>query len=192
MSIANLESIIETAARQAAKTGTELTDKLLEDALEIVRFGEARVRDADEVKKTAYHEAGHTILYWLSGHWAAHVTVVARGGHGGYMAPSADDVEARGSQTREELLGRIRVSLGGRAADLAVYGPETGLSTAASADLEHATAIARQIVCRYGMDEQFGLLVTPELLKYEAALSSPVYLVHPVFPGNAARILRKK
>ncbi|NUQ66365.1 MAG: AAA family ATPase [Pirellulales bacterium] len=176
MSIANLESIIETAARQAAKTGSELTGRLLEEAFETVRFGDARPRVPEAVKRTACHEAGHTILYWLSGRWPAYVTIVARGDHGGYMAPSADDLEQRGSQTRDELLARIRVSLGGRAAELAIYGPAAGLSTGASADLEHATNIARQMVCRYGMDDQFGLLVTPELMKYEGALSSPMYL----------------
>ncbi len=176
MSIANLESIIETAARQAAKSGSDLTGKLLEEAFESVRFGEARPRDPEVVKRTACHEAGHTILYWLSGRWPSYVTVVSRGNHGGYMAPSADDAEQRGSQTRNELLARIRVSLGGRAAELAVYGPEAGLSTGASADLEHATNIARQMVCRYGMVDDWGLLVTPELMKYEGALSSPMYV----------------
>ncbi len=86
----------------------------------------------------------------------------------------ADDIEQRGSQTRDEWLARIRVSLGGRAAELAVYGPEAGLSTGASADLEHATNIARQMVCRYGMVDEWGLLVTPELMKYEGAyMTSP-------------------
>lgn len=176
MTIANLESIIETAARKAVKSDGNLTDKMLEDALETVRFGETRTRDPEEVKKTACHEAGHTLMYWLSGWHAAYVTIVSRGGHGGYMAPSADDIERRGSRTREELLAEIRVSLAGRAAEVICYGPEAGLSTGASQDLENATNMARAIVCRYGMDEEFGLLVTPELMKYEAALSSPVYL----------------
>ncbi len=176
MSIADLESIIETAARSAAKSDGELTGKLLEEAFETVRFGEARARDPEAIKRTACHEAGHTIMYRLAGWWPVYVTVVARGGHGGYMAPCADEIERRSSQTRDELLAGIRVSLGGRAAEMLVYGAESGLSTGASNDLEQATNVARQMVCRYGMDEEFGLLVTPELLKYEGALSSPVYL----------------
>jgi ATP-dependent Zn protease len=175
MSIANLESIIETAARKAAKLETDLNGALLEEAFETVRFGEARARDPEAVKRTAYHEGGHTIMYWLSGYWPPYVTIVARGGHGGYMARSADEIEGKGSQTRDELLAAIRVNLGGRGAELLVYGPQEGLSTGASADLEQATNIARQMVCRFGMDEEFGLLVTPELLKYESALSSPLY-----------------
>ena len=176
MSIANLESIIEAAARNAVKSGGELTDKLLEDAFETVRFGEARPREAAEMTRTARHEAGHTIMYWLSGWWPAYVTVVSRGSHGGYMAPNAAEIEKRTSRTRDELLADIRVSLAGRAAELLYYGREGGLSTGVSQDLENATHIARAMVSRYGMDEEFGLVVTPELSKYEGALSSPVYL----------------
>jgi len=176
MSIANLELIVETAARNAAKSTGELTGTLLEEAFESVCFGEAHARDAEVVKRTAYHEAGHTILYWLSGWWPVYVTIVSRGNHGGYMAPCADEIERRSSRTRDELLASIRVSLGGRAGELLAYGPEAGLSTGATNDLEHATRIARQMICRYGMDDNFGLLATPELMKYESALSSPIYL----------------
>jgi ATP-dependent metalloprotease FtsH len=176
MSIANLESIIETAARNAAKTGSPLTGKLLEEAFETVRFGEARPRSAEVVQRTAWHEAGHTILYCLAGYWPPYVTIVSRGDHGGYMARSAEELERRAGQTRDELLAGIRVSLAGRAAEQLIYGPEGGLSTGASGDLEHATQVARQMVCRYGMDDQFGLVVTPELMKYEGALSSPMYV----------------
>ena len=176
MSIANLESIIETAARNAAKSEADMTDKLLEEAFETVRFGEARPADAEKLRRTAFHEAGHTVLYWLSGWWPAYVTVVARGGHGGYMAPAADRAEGGGSYTQEELLAEIRVRLGGRVAEQLVYGARAGLSTGASDDLKKATDIAQKMVCEFGMDEDFGLLATPELMKYEGAMSSPVHL----------------
>lgn len=189
MSIANLEMIIETAARNAAKTDGQLTGELLEDALETVRFGDARVRDSEEVKRTSRHEAGHAILYWLAGWWPSYVTVVSRGSHGGYMAPCSDDLEGRGSRTRDELLAAIRVSLAGRAAEMVCYGSQEGLSSGVSSDLEHATNMARSMVCRYGMDDEFGLLVTPELMQYEGALASPVYLK---VNESAARILREQ
>ncbi len=159
MSIANLESIIETAARQAVKAGCELTDKILEEAFETVRFGEARSKTPEEVKRTARHEAGHTILYWLSGWWPAYVTVVSRGDHGGYMAPCAEQAERRSSLTRRELLNQICVALGGRAVELMYYGRDEGLSIGASKDLETATNIARAMVSQLGMDEEFGLVV---------------------------------
>ena len=175
MSIANLESIIETAARNAVKHGGDLTDELLEEAMEVTQFGAARVRDPETIKRTACHEAGHTVLYWLSGWWPSYVTVVSRGSHGGYMAPSAAETE-KGEFSREELLAKMRVMLAGRAAEVLMYGEEAGLTTGASNDLERATDLARKIVCRYGMDKEFGLLVTPELLKYEGALGSPMYV----------------
>jgi cell division protease FtsH len=176
MSISNLEMMIETATRNAVKADGELSNKLLEEAFETVRFGEARAKRPEEVKRTACHEAGHTIMYWLSGWWPAYVTIVSRGEHGGYMAPCSDEVERRGARTKRELLAGIRVDLGGRAAECFRYGHEAGLSSGASQDLENATNTARAIVCRYGMDKDFGLLVTPELMKYEGALSSPMYL----------------
>ena len=114
-------------------------------------------------------------MYWLSGWWPTYVTIVARGGHGGYMAPCEDEAD-RGGLTKAELLARVRVALGGRGAEALFCPGEGGLSTGPASDLEHATSITRRMVCQYGMDEDFGLLVTPELMKYEAALSSPAYL----------------
>lgn len=188
MSIANLESVIETAARHAAKLGSDLTGELLEEAFETVRYGESKARDPVSVRRTAIHEAGHTVLYWLCGRWPSYVTVVARGDHGGYMAPSSEDAE-EGSHSRQDLLAKIRVALAGRAAELLAFGAEEGLTTGAVGDLERATHIARQIVCRFGMSEDFGLLVTPEIFKYEGALSSTVYLrINEV----AGRILKEE
>jgi len=176
MSIANLESIVETASREAVKAEGTLTDKILEEAYESVCFGDARAKDPQAVRRTARHEAGHTIMYWLSGWWPSYVTVVARGEHGGYMQHAAEEAEQKAAMTRDELLAKIRTSLGGRAAEIVYYGREGGLSSGASGDLEHATNICRAMVCRYGMDTGFGLVATPELLEYQAALSSPVYL----------------
>ena len=53
----------------------------------------------------------------------------------------------------------MRVSLGGRASEIVYYGETEGLSTGASGDLERATRIARQIICLFGMDKEFGLAV---------------------------------
>lgn len=65
--------------------------------------------------------------------------------------------------------------LGGRAVELVYYGPEAGLTTGASGDLDYATRLARQMVCRYGMDEDFGPLAVPELLRLAEAVGSPLY-----------------
>ena len=69
------------------------------------------------------------------------------------------DTEKKGGYTRAELLDLIRTSLGGRASEIVYYGQEGGLSTGASSDLQNATNTARQLLCRFGMDEDFGLAV---------------------------------
>ena len=163
MSIANLEAVIETAGREAVRAGSDLTSKLLEEAFETIQFGEARPKDKKQMKRTACHEAGHTIMYWLSGWWPAYVTVVSRGGHGGYMAPAAEDIERRVSFTKEELLWKIRCLLGGRAAEIIYYGPEGGLSTGAGGDIKKASELASAMVGEYAMDNDFGILVAPDL-----------------------------
>jgi cell division protease FtsH len=176
MSIAGLEAVIEAAVRQAAKTDGGLTSRLLEDSFETMVFGEARAADPKTLLRTARHEAGHTVMYWLAGWIPTYVTIVSRGHHGGYMAPCAAERERRGIRTRDELLAGIRTNLGGRAAEMIFYGAAGGLSTGSSRDLEDATNTARAMICSFGMDEEFGIIATPELLKYESALGSPVHL----------------
>lgn len=188
MSIANLEAVIETAIRDALRSGADLTGKHLEEALERTRYGQARPRTQEEKLRTARHEAGHSILYWLSGWWPSYVTIVSRGGHGGYMAPSPDEAE-KGGYSRAELEAKIRTILGGRAAEFLYYGPEAGLTTGASSDLERATSLVRQMICRFGMDDEFGLLATPELLQSPAAVGSPLFAqVNQL----AAKVLKKQ
>ncbi len=173
MSLANLDEVLETAMRLAIRAEGKLTSALLEEALESIRFGQVRPRTPAEMLRTARHEAGHAILYWLSGWCPSYVTVVSRGDHGGYMAPAADESE-RGGYTRAELEAKVRVLLGGRAAETVYYGPEAGLTTGASSDLERASHLARQMICRFGMDGEFGLLAVPELLRPEAT-AGPLY-----------------
>ncbi len=174
MSIANLEQVIELASREALTTGVEITDDLLTEALDTAREGEAKEWSPEFLESTARHEAGHTILYWLSGWWSPEVSIVARADHGGGMRRAEVEMK-RESLTRDDMLARIRTSLGGRAAEMLYYG-KAGLTTGASGDLENATQNARRMICRYGMDDEFGLLSTPELFKYAEAMSSPVYL----------------
>ncbi len=161
MSLAKLESVFEFAMRLAVRTEKfEVTDEIFEEAFETFVYGEERKWDASELKKTAYHEAGHAFLCWYGGETPSYVTIVARGNHGGYMLHG--DTEKRGSYTKQMLLDRIRTSLGGRAAELVFYGDEDGLTTGASGDLASATNIAKRIICSYGMDEKAGLAVISE------------------------------
>ena len=174
MSISNLEQVIETAARTAARQGVPISGDMLLEALDTAREGEAKEWSPQFLESTARHEAGHTVMYWLSGWWSPEVSIVARSDHGGGMRRAEDEMK-RESLTRDELLASIRVSLGGRAAEVLCYGEKAGLTTGASGDLQHATQIARQMICRYGMTEEFGLLAAPELLQRAEALGSPLY-----------------
>lgn len=134
-----------------------VTDAILEEAFETFNGGEAKKWDESQLERVARHEAGHAFLCWLSGETPSYLTIVARGNHGGYMQHA--EQEGKAIYTKDELLARIRTSLGGRAAEIAYYGEHDGISSGASGDLASATNIARQIVCTYGMDDEFGLAV---------------------------------
>lgn len=158
MSLAELDSVIELALRSAIREdSTVVTDAILEEAFETFNGGEAKKWDASQLERVARHESGHAFLCWLSGETPSYLTIVARGNHGGYMQHA--EQEGKAIYTKNELLARIRTSLGGRAAEIAYYGERDGISTGASGDLVSATNIARQIVCAYGMDDEFGLAV---------------------------------
>ncbi len=156
MSLAELELVIELALRNSVKTeGFTVTDEILENAFEEFNSGEVKKWAPEELERTARHEAGHALLCWLSGETPSYLTVVARANHGGYMQHG--DNEDKGSYTKEELLARIRTSLGGRAAETVYYGDEEGVSTGASGDLLAATRTAEHMICSYGMDDIIGL-----------------------------------
>jgi ATP-dependent metalloprotease FtsH len=170
MSVAELEHVIDTAARQAARAETPITEDMLNEALDTVRLGEKKEWKPEFLESTARHEAGHTLLYWLSGHWAPEVSIVARGGSGGRMWR----FEEQESYTRDELLASIRTSLGGRAAELVTYGPRRGLSTGASSDIAGATNLARRLICEFGMDDAFGPMAMTEFVQDAGLMGSPL------------------
>lgn len=173
MSLADLDSIMELSLRTAIrKTEKKVTDQVLDEAFEIFTGGEEKAWDASQLERTARHEAGHTFLCWQSGETPSYVTIVARGNHGGYMMH--DGNEGKNIYTKDELLARIRTSLGGRAAEIVYYGDKDGVSTGASGDLASATELARQIICTYGMDEKFGLAVIGHSMERDGGLSSEV------------------
>lgn len=158
MSLAQLESVFQMALRAAIRDGNnKVTDEILDDAFETFGSGERKKWDDSELQRTAIHEAGHAFICWKNGETPSYLTVVARSNHGGYMLHG--DNEGKGTYTRDELRDRIRVALGGRAAEIAYFGGELGLSTGASGDLATATNLASHIICTYGMDADFGLAV---------------------------------
>lgn len=158
MSLAELESVLELSLRTAIRDGNmKVTDEIFDEAFETFNGGKAKEWDASLLERTARHEAGHALLYWMSGEKPSYVTIVARGSHGGYM--QHDDNEGKALYTRDEMYSKIRTALGGRAAEIVYYGDEDGISTGASGDLETATRYARQMICNFGMNPKLGLAV---------------------------------
>ena len=194
MSLAELASVIELALRSAVRSGASLvTDELFEEAFETFNNGETKKWDSRELERTARHEAGHALLCWRGGETPAYLTIVARGGRGGYM--QHDDREGKGLYTKRELLSDLRTALGGRAAEILYYGEEDGLSTGAASDLDKATALATRILCSYGMDSQFGPSTVDPRIQTTTELSSLIWAsVNELLREelrNALRILRE-
>ncbi len=128
----------------------------MEEAAERVIMGperKSRVISDNEKKLTAYHEGGHTVVGMLLEHTdpVHKVTIIPRGRAGGYTLslPKEDRYYA----TRSEMLDELKVLLGGRVAEALVL---KEISSGASNDLQRATALARQMICEYGMSEKIG------------------------------------
>jgi cell division protease FtsH len=159
LSGADLANLLNEAALFAARRhATEITQRDLEDAIEKIVAGperKSRRLGEEEKRRVAYHEVGHALVaaYSLHADPVHKISIVPRGrGALGYtmQLPSEDQF----LMTRSELLDRIRGLLGGRAAEDLVFGE---VSTGAQNDLERATALARQMVALYGMNERLGL-----------------------------------
>ncbi|MBR5272868.1 MAG: AAA family ATPase [Clostridia bacterium] len=158
MSLALLDNVIEMALRSALRLGKDcVDDAIFEEAFETHNGGEVKKWDSSQLERVARHEAGHALLCWLSGEKPSYLTIVARGDHGGYMQHG--DNEGKAIYTKDEMVARIRTSLGGRAAEIVYYGDKEGVSTGASGDLQNATNVAKALVCAYGMYSDFGLAV---------------------------------
>ena len=151
-------SLNEAALLAARRNAKEISQHDLEEAVEKVVAGperKSRRLNEQEKRRVAYHEVGHALVAAHSEHAdpVHKISVIPRGRAAlGYtlQLPQAEQFLA----TQAELLDRIRGLLGGRAAEDVAYGEVT---TGAENDLERATALARQMVCMFGMSEQIGL-----------------------------------
>ncbi|MBN9645094.1 ATP-dependent zinc metalloprotease FtsH [Corynebacterium mendelii] len=157
MSGADLANVLNEAALLTARIGGNvITADALEEATDRVVGGprrSSRIISEHEKKVTAYHEGGHTLAAWgMEDIDRVHkVTILARGKTGGHAMTAGDD--DKGTYTRAELFARLVFAMGGRAAEELVFGQPT---TGASADIEHATKIARAMVTEYGMSPAVG------------------------------------
>jgi cell division protease FtsH len=160
---ADLANLVNEAALLAARRNhTEVAAADFGDALEKILLGAERkimLGPADR-ERTAYHEAGHAIVGMLTpgADPVRKVSIIPRGQALGvtFSAPEAD----RFSYDENYLRARIKVALGGRAADELVFGERT---TGAEADIRQLTEIARQMVGRWGMSDAIGpIAVVPQ------------------------------
>src|SRR5499426_516621 len=155
---ADLKNLVNEAALLAARRGEdEVHQKDFLDSLEKIVLGPERpllLSRADK-ERIAYHEGGHAILGLVvpGADPVNRVTIVPRGQALGvtYQRPDTD----RYNYPEAYLRGRIVGALGGRAAEEIAYGTRT---TGAENDIEQATALARQMVTRWGMSEKIGLV----------------------------------
>jgi len=155
---ADLANVMNEAALLAARKGEkEITQADLEEAVEKVIAGperKSRRLSEKERRVVAYHEGGHALLSHLCEHAepVAKISIIPRGRAAlGYTLQLPE--EERFLITKSEILDKICVSLGGRAAEEIVFGE---ISSGAQNDLEKATEMARSMVCRFGMSEKVG------------------------------------
>ena len=153
---ADLANLANEAALLAARRSHEQVDESdFTDALERIVLGAERqvLMSPEDRRRTAYHEGGHAIVGMLTegADPVRKVSIIPRGLALGvtFSAPESDRFNYR----EPEVLAKIKVSLGGRAAEQIVFG-ET--STGAESDIQQLTEIARQMVGRWGMSPAIG------------------------------------
>ena len=161
LSGADLANICNEAALLAARDDSDKVAMYhFEEAKDKVMLGAERrslVLTDSERKLTAYHEAGHAVIALrLPGLDPLHkITIIPRGSALGLTASLPQ--EDRHSYTKEWLEGQLCMLFGGRVAEEIVFGAEK-ITTGAGNDIERATAMARQMVTRYGMSDVIGLM----------------------------------
>lgn len=157
---ADLANIINEAALLTARhDGTTIAQRDLEEAVEKVAAGperKSRRMSPEDKRRVAYHEVGHALVaaYSRYADVVHKISIVPRGKAAlGYtlQLPEGDKY----LMSQPELTDKIKGMLGGRAAEEVVFNE---ITTGAENDLEHATAVARQMVCLYGMGKSVGLL----------------------------------
>ena len=157
---ADLENLMNEAAILTAKGGRKyVRQEDIDKAFIKVGIGaekKSKVISEKDKKITAYHEAGHAILFHvLPDVGPVHtVSIIPTGmGAGGYTMPLPEKDEQY--MTKRRMLQNIMVSLGGRIAEELIF---DDITTGASQDIKQATNIARAMVTKYGMSEKVGMI----------------------------------
>ena len=174
---AELANIINEAALRAVRNGrTIVTQADLEESIEVVIAGYQKknaVLSDQEKKVVAYHEIGHALVAAMQTHSAPvqKITIIPRtsGALGYTMQVETGD---KYLMTKQEIENKIATFTGGRAAEEVVFGE---ITTGASNDIEQATKLARAMITRYGMSDDFDMValetVTNQYLGGNASLA---------------------
>jgi len=179
---AELAAIINEAAIMATMANKDFVEhEDLEEARDKVKFGRAkksRVREKDENKLVAYHEAGHAVLQALlkDADPLHKVTIIPRGAAGGatFSLPQKD----RMGYSLKWLQSTMRVLCGGRIAEARAMGD---VSTGASQDIAQVTSIARMMVLEWGMSDALGFV------RYSGSDTREMYLPDKAYSEDTAR-----
>ena len=157
---ADLENLLNEAAIDAAREGRPyIMQKDIKAAFIKVGIGaekKSKVISDKEKKITAYHEAGHAILFHVLPYMdpVYTISIIPTGmGAAGYTMPLPDNDEM--FNTRNKMLEDITTLLGGRVAEEIIFGD---ITTGASNDIKRATETARSMVMKYGMSDKIGLI----------------------------------
>ena len=157
---AELANLMNEAALRAAKKNKALIGMVdIEESYMKLLLGPQKkknMRTAKDNKLCAYHEAGHAVAsyYCKNTDPVKHITIIPAGSAGGVTI--SVPTEDRMVSSRNEMLDRIVLALGGRVAEQIVL---DDISTGASNDIQQATAIARNMVTRYGMSSRLGTVL---------------------------------
>ncbi len=162
---ADLANMINEAALRAVRQGrTAMTQKDIEESVEVVLAGYERknaVISPKEKEIIAYHEVGHALVAARQSDSAPvhKITIVPRtSGALGYTMQV--DEEEKFLMSKDELFNKIVTLTGGRSAEELIFGLST---TGASNDIEQATKIAKSMITRFGMSEEFGFVAMAEV-----------------------------
>ena len=157
---ADLANMINEAAIMAVKNGRKaICQKDLFDAMEVVMMGKEKknkILSEEERKVVSYHEVGHALTSALQkdAEPVQKITIIPRtSGALGYVLQTLE--EEKFLLSKKEILARLVVCMGGRAAEEVVF---DSVTTGASNDIQQATNLARAMVTQYGMSEKFGLM----------------------------------
>ena len=157
LSGADLENLLNEAALIAVRKSKQVISREnIDEALKKVSIGlqkKGKKISEKERNLTAYHEAGHAVVskFMTTQAKVKEVSIVPRGSAGGYTWHEVTEDQCYTSKT--ELTEKLRVLLGGRAAEQVVL---NDISTGASSDLKSATEIATNMICIYGMNQEVG------------------------------------